>query len=112
MKSPKLPKLRKAGAKEATPSAAKAKTKAKAKTAELSAKAPRRAKKSLRIAGLVIWPRFMRNSVKELKMVTWPSWKTSRGLTFAVLLFALVFAVAVYAVDQGLNEAFKKLFLK
>lgn len=77
---------------------------------------PRRAAKAigspLRIIGLILWPRFMRNAWGELKLVTWPGWKLSRQLTVAVIIFAAIFALIVGLVDWGFDKAFKTLFLR
>ena len=69
-------------------------------------------RKPLRIIGLIIFPVYFRNSWKELKLVTWPSFKESIRLTWAVLLFAIVFGTSVALVDYGLNAVFKRILLK
>jgi preprotein translocase SecE subunit len=61
---------------------------------------------------LVIFPRYLRKSWKELKFVTWPTLKQSRQLTFAVLVFATVFGASVALVDLGLDKLFKNILLK
>lgn len=66
----------------------------------------------------VIWllkhivPPYFKNSWKELKLVTWPTTRVTTSLTFAVLMFAVVFGAIVAVVDFGLDKAFKDLFLK
>jgi preprotein translocase SecE subunit len=68
-----------------------------------------------KIAGLlgrILVPRYFRNSWKELRLVNWPSWKQSRQLTFAVLIFAIIFGALVAAVDYGLDKAFRAILLK
>jgi preprotein translocase SecE subunit len=62
--------------------------------------------------GLVLLPRYLRNSWKELKLVTWPNWQESRRLTFAVLAFAVVFGAVIATVDYGLDKVFKTILLK
>ena len=69
-------------------------------------------RKPLRILGLIVFPVYFRNSWRELKLVTWPSFKQSLKLTWAVLLFAIVFGTSVALVDYGLNAVFKRLLLK
>lgn len=69
-------------------------------------------RKPARIIGLIIVPRYVRNSWKELKLVTWPSFKTSRKLTYAVIIFAIVFGVVVAAVDFVFNKLFKNILLR
>jgi preprotein translocase SecE subunit len=66
----------------------------------------------LRIIGLIIFPKYFRNSFVELKQVTWPTWKESLRLTWAVLLFAIIFGTAVALVDYGLDAVFKRILLK
>lgn len=69
-------------------------------------------RKPLRIIGLIIFPKYFRNSWQELKLVTWPTWKESLRLTWAVLLFATIFGTAVALVDLGLDDVFKRILLK
>src|SRR5579884_3756160 len=69
-------------------------------------------RKPARIIGKIIFPSYFRKSFAELKLVTWPSFKQSRQLTFAVLVFAVVFGLAIAGLDWGLDKAFKNLLLK
>jgi preprotein translocase SecE subunit len=57
-------------------------------------------------------PRYFRNSWQELKLVTWPGWKQSRQLTYAVLIFAVVFGASIAIVDYGLDKLFRNILLK
>jgi preprotein translocase SecE subunit len=57
-------------------------------------------------------PPYIRHSSEELKLVTWPSWKQSRQLTYAVLVFAVVFGTTIALVDFGLDKLFKNILLK
>ncbi len=66
----------------------------------------------LRILGKILIPVYFRNSWKELKLVTWPSFKESLRLTYAVLIFAIVFGISIAVVDYGLDILFKKILLK
>lgn len=68
--------------------------------------------KIFRFIGLIIFPRYFRNSWKELRQVTWPSRKQARQLTFAVLGFAIVFGAAIAGVDYGLDKLFRHILLK
>ena len=68
--------------------------------------------RGLRLIGRFIIPPYIRNSWKELRLVSWPSRKQSRQLTFAVIVFALVFGVIIYAVDYGLDKLFNQVILK
>jgi preprotein translocase SecE subunit len=62
--------------------------------------------------GLVVWPPYFRNSVRELTLVTWPDFKQTWRLTFAVLGFAAVFGLLIAGVDYGLDRLFKDILLK
>lgn len=64
------------------------------------------------LVGKIVFPVYFRRSWTELRLVTWPSWRESRRLTFAVLIFAIVFGAAVASVDYGLDKVFKNLLLK
>lgn len=68
--------------------------------------------KGLRLVGKIIFPPYLRNSWRELRLVTWPTWQQSRALTFAVLIFAIVFGASIAAVDFGLDKLFKQVLLK
>jgi preprotein translocase SecE subunit len=62
--------------------------------------------------GKVVFPQYLRGSFAELKLVSWPSWRLSRRLTYAVLVFAVVFGAAIASVDYGLGKVFKSILLK
>lgn len=66
----------------------------------------------LHILGLVLVPRYFRNSWHELRLVTWPTKRESRRLTFAVMCFAVIFGVIIAIVDYGLDKVFKRILLK
>ena len=68
--------------------------------------------KPFRILGLIIVPPYFRNSWKELRQVTWPKFPVSLRLTFAVIVFAIVFGCLVAALDYGLDKLFKQVLLK
>lgn len=68
--------------------------------------------KPARILGRFILFRYIRDSWFELKKVTWPSWKQSRQLTVAVLIFAVVFGVLIAVVDYGLDKIFRNILFK
>ncbi len=67
--------------------------------------------KVLRFIGRIILPKYIRNSWKELKLVTWPDRKQSLRLTFAVIAFAVVFGALVASLDFGLSRLFKLIIL-
>lgn len=64
------------------------------------------------IVGKVVAPPYLRKSWQELKQVTWPGWTEGRRLTFAVLVFAVIFGASIAAVDWGLDKVFQELLLK
>jgi preprotein translocase SecE subunit len=66
----------------------------------------------LRFIGRFLFPKYFRESYRELRLVEWPNRKTSRDLTFAVLIFAFIFAVIVSIIDYGLDKLFKEVLLK
>lgn len=68
--------------------------------------------KALRIVGRILLPRYLRNAGRELRLVTWPNAKESRQLTFAVVIFAVIFGVLIAGVDYGLDKLFKGILLK
>lgn len=68
--------------------------------------------KIFRFIGRILYPKYIRNSWKELKLVHWPSWKESRKLTFAVLVFAVIFGVFIAILDFGLDKLFRNILLK
>lgn len=66
----------------------------------------------LRFIGRIIFPKYFRSSWQELRQVQWPGWRESRKLTFAVLVFAVIFGLVVAAVDYVLDKVFKYLLLQ
>ncbi|MEK7600040.1 MAG: preprotein translocase subunit SecE [Patescibacteria group bacterium] len=102
--------LRKAGSKATQPVVKPARKVASSKVFKL--KPFRIIRKVLSFIGIVIFPSYFRNSWKELKLVTWPNWQESRKLTFAVIVFAIIFGAAIAAVDWGLDKIFKGILLK
>jgi preprotein translocase SecE subunit len=68
--------------------------------------------KPFRIIGRLIFPAYFRQSWQELRLVTWPSWAESRRLTYAVLVFAVIFGGIIAGVDYGLDKIFRHVLLK
>jgi preprotein translocase SecE subunit len=66
----------------------------------------------VRFIGKIIGFGYIRNSYSELKGVTWPTWRESRRLTTAVILFSIVFGLLIAVVDYGLDKLFKQVLLK
>jgi preprotein translocase SecE subunit len=64
-----------------------------------------------RISRFIV-PPYFRNSWRELRAVTWPKMRVSFKLTFAVIVFAVVFGTVVAVVDYGLDKVFKQVLLK
>lgn len=75
-------------------------------------KALKPVRKPARMIGRILLPRYFRDSWKELKLVTWPSWKQSLRLTMAVIIFAFIFGAIVAIVDYGLDKLFREILLK
>jgi preprotein translocase SecE subunit len=50
--------------------------------------------------GYVLLPPYIRNSWRELKLVTWPDRRESISLSYAVIVFSLIFGVVVFALDS------------
>lgn len=66
----------------------------------------------IRWLGYVLLPTYIRNSWRELKLVTWPDRKESISLTNAVIVFSVIFGLFVFAIDGILNKLFKEFILK
>ncbi len=75
-------------------------------------KPARKLSRPARLIGKVLLPTYLRNSWQELKLVTWPNWNESRRLTYAVLIFAVIFGASIALVDYGLDKLFKSILLK
>lgn len=69
-------------------------------------------RKPVRVLGKILLIPYFKGSVGELRQVTWPSWKQSRQLTFAVLAFAVVFGAAIAGLDWVLGKVFKDILIK
>jgi preprotein translocase SecE subunit len=65
-----------------------------------------------RLLGKILFLPYFRNSWRELRQVTWPSWRISRRLTYAVLIFAIIFGALIASVDLGLDKLFRNILLK
>ncbi len=64
-----------------------------------------------RILGRILFPKYIRNSFQELKLVHWPNRRETLRLTFAVLVFALIFALVVSGIDFVLDKLFREVLL-
>jgi preprotein translocase SecE subunit len=65
-----------------------------------------------RIIGRILLPRYIRNSWGEIRLVSWPSFKQTWRLTYAVIVFSIIFGVIIFFVDFGLNKLFKEFIIK
>ena len=65
-----------------------------------------------RVLKRIFWPKWLRNSFKEVRQVTWPTRRETWKLTFAVFAFAIVFGTMIALVDFGLDKLFKRIILK
>ncbi len=57
-------------------------------------------------------PKYFRESWAELKLVTWPGRMETWRLTFAVVIFAVVFGIFIGLIDKGLDALFKDIILE
>lgn len=56
--------------------------------------------------------RYLRDSYRELKRVTWPDRKTAWKLTGTVFLFSMILALMLFGLDSLFNKLFELAFLK
>lgn len=68
--------------------------------------------KPVRFVGRILGLGYLRDSLKELRTVTWPTFKESTRLTGAVIIFSIIFGLFVALVDFGLDKVFKQILLK
>jgi preprotein translocase SecE subunit len=66
----------------------------------------------LRFLGRVIGLKYIRDSWHELRGVTWPSFRDSRRLTGAVIIFSILFGLFIAVVDYGLDKVFRQILIK
>lgn len=71
-----------------------------------------------KLAKKIAMPRFLRaigtyfaGSWQELRQVRWPTRRATWSLTAAVLLFSVVLAVFILALDFGFEQLFKRIIL-
>jgi len=77
----------------------------KSKTSKVGSKKVFRLLKIFGIFGFLISP------FREIKLVTWPDWKTTLRLTFAVVCFSVIFGIMISLLDWVFEIIFKKVFL-
>ncbi len=66
----------------------------------------------VRFLGRLLVPKYVRNSVNELKQVDWPSGHQTWKLTFAVLIFASTFGFFIVITDYGLDKIIRRIVLR
>ncbi len=64
------------------------------------------------LIGRILFPRFFRNAFREVRLVEWPKRKETAKLTFAVVVFAVIFSFVISITDYGLDKVFRKVLLK
>ncbi len=65
-----------------------------------------------RFLGRIFWPRYFRNAWKEVRLVTWPSRRDTIKLTFAVIVFAVVFGLAAAGTDFVLDKIIRRIVFR
>jgi preprotein translocase SecE subunit len=66
----------------------------------------------VRWLGYLLFVPYIRNSWRELRLVTWPNRHQTFGLVWAVIIFSVVFGVLIATVDFGLDKLFKEFIVK
>ncbi|MBC7581526.1 preprotein translocase subunit SecE [Aeromicrobium sp.] len=69
-------------------------------------------RRPIKFIGRILGFNYVAGSVREVKMVTWPSFKQSIRLTRAVIIFSVIFGSLIAGVDFGLGKVFKQIILK
>ena len=67
--------------------------------------------RAVRFIGNMLGLRYVRDSWSELKLVTWPTFRESRRLTTAVIIFSVIFGLLIAIVDYGLDKLFREVIL-
>lgn len=65
-----------------------------------------------RILGRIFWPKYFRNSWQELRLVTWPSRSETWKLTFAVIIFAVLFGLAAAGMDWVFDKVIQRIVFR
>ena len=61
--------------------------------------------------GTILLIPYIRNSWRELRQVTWPNRRETFRLTYAVIIFSVIFGLIVFGVDLVLDKIFKELII-
>lgn len=64
-----------------------------------------------KILGAILVPKYFRNSWKELRYVSWPDFRTTWRLTFAVIVFGVIFGLSIAGLDIVLEKLFREVLL-
>ncbi len=67
--------------------------------------------RAVRFIGKMLGLKYIRDSWGELKLVTWPTFRESRRLTTAVIIFSVIFGLLIAIVDYGLDKLFREVIL-
>ena len=51
----------------------------------------------------------MKESIQELKKVTWPTWEELKGSTLVVMLFSVIMGCYIAGLDVGLSWVIDKI---
>jgi preprotein translocase SecE subunit len=65
-----------------------------------------------RVLGRILWPKYFRNAWTEIRQVTWPSRKDTWKLTFAVLIFAVMFGLLAAGTDVVLDKIIRRIVFR
>lgn len=65
-----------------------------------------------RLFGRIFWPKYFRNSWKEIRQVTWPTRRETWKLTLAVLVFAIIFGLAAAGTDFVLDKIIRRIIFR
>ncbi len=55
---------------------------------------------------------YFKGAFSEIRKVTWPTRKEAAKLTFAVIVFSLLFAFFTAIIDFGMSNLFENVFLR
>jgi preprotein translocase SecE subunit len=69
-------------------------------------------RRPLKFIGKLLGFKFIAGSFKEVKLVSWPTFRQSMRLTKAVIIFSIIFGSLIAGVDYGLDKLFKQIILK
>jgi len=65
----------------------------------------------LKILSKILLLGYFRNAWKELKLVVWPNARTTWRLTFAVLMFGIIFGLVIAGLDWVFERVFREIIL-